>query len=285
MSEQLPAKLDQIDVMDDTKEMSFVDHLEELRWHIIRALAAIVIIAILTFVFSRSIFENILLAPCSENFLTYKGLCTLSNSLGLGETMCITPAKFELQNYKVTGQFITDLKVSIILGFILAFPYVFWEIWRFVRPGLYKNERDVTRGLVFYTSFLFLTGVLFGYFVLTPFSVNFFASYQVSEKVTNIFALDSYISVLSMLVLAAGIMFQLPMVVYLLSRIGIVTPEGMRKFRKHSFVAILIIAAVITPADVFTQILVSVPVYFLYELSILVSARVQPKNTSLQKEA
>ncbi|MCL4112007.1 UNVERIFIED_CONTAM: hypothetical protein GTU68_038823 [Idotea baltica] len=258
--------------------MSFVDHLEELRWHIFRALGAIIIIAILTFVFSRVIFDNILFGPRSEDFLTYKFFCNISNALGLGNGMCLKPANFELQNIQMAGQFLTDLKVSIILGFIISFPYVFWEMWRFIKPGLLANEQQVTRGLVFYSSFLFLTGVLFGYFVLAPFSINFFANYQVSSQVTNIIALDSYVSIISTVVLAAGIMFELPMVVYSLSRIGIVTPKGMRQYRKHSFVAILIISAIITPADIWTQLLVTVPVYFLYEFSILVSAKVQPQK-------
>ncbi len=276
MSSQLPTPLDQ-PMNDDPKDMSFVDHLEELRWHIIRCLMAIGVITIVVFIFTKPIFNNIILSPKSENFLTYKGFCSLSHSIGFGDAMCLKPKDFTIQNITMMGQFLTNLKIAIILGFISSFPYIFWEIWRFIRPGLYENERKVTRGMVFYASSLFLLGVLFGYFLLTPFSINFFVTYEVSEQVQNIISLESYISLLSTLVLTSGILFELPMVVYLLSRLGIVTPQMMRNYRKHSFVFILIIAAVITPADPWTQILVSLPVYFLYEMSIFISGRVQPK--------
>lgn len=280
MSNQLPTPLDQ-PIEDATKDMSFVEHLEELRWHIIRSLGAILVFTILVFIFTKPIFDNIIFAPKGENFLTYKAFCSLSHTLGLGEAMCLKPQEFVIQNIDMMGQFLTNLKIAIIIGFIVSFPYIFWEMWRFIRPGLYEDERKVTRGMVFYSSFLFLLGVFFGYFILAPFSINFFASYNVSEQVQNIISLDSYISVISTLVLAAGVMFELPMVVYLLSKLGIVTPKTMRTYRKHSFIAILIVAAIITPADIWTQILVTIPVYFLYEISIFISARV---NAKLEKE-
>lgn len=275
MNERLVEKIDA-----EEKDMSFIDHLEELRWHIIRSIASMFVFAILTFIFSRFIFDYIILAPKSDNFFTYQAFCGLSTWLGLGKVMCMTPSAFEIINFEMAGQFLTDLKISVILGFIISFPYIFWEIWRFIAPGLYENERSATRGLVFYASALFITGILFGYFVLTPFSINFFVSYEVSSQVNNTIALASYISLLSTIVLASGIMFELPMVVYLLSKIGIVTPSMMRTYRKHAIVVIIIIAAIITPADVWTQVLVSIPVYFLYELSIFISAAVQPKNSN-----
>lgn len=272
--------LDQIGAdenLDDAYEMSFVDHLEELRWHLFRAIGAMLLLAVLTFVFSRFLFNGIILAPKSEHFLTYKAFCGVSEALGLGGLMCLDPTNFQIINTEMAGQFLTDLKVSIMLGFILSFPYIFYELWSFIRPGLYAREQRVTRGLVFYSSALFLTGVLFGYFILAPFSINFFVSYNVSEQVVNTITLTSYISLLSTIVLAAGIMFELPMVVYLLSKLGLVTPDMMRQYRRHAAVAILIIAAIITPADVWTQVLVSIPVYFLYEISVFISARAQPE--------
>lgn len=256
------------------KEMSFIDHLEELRWHIIRALAAIMIVTVVVFMLGSFIFDKIIFGPKHDGFLTYQIFCDIFQFFQIDKSRCFGPAKYNIQNIEMAGQFLTHIKVSLILGFITAFPYVLWEMWKFIRPGLYENEQKYTRGLVFYASTLFFIGVSFGYFILAPFSLNFFARYQVTPEVENIISLTSYISVISTVVLAAGIMFELPMVVYLLSKIGIVTPDMMRSYRKHAFIAILLVAAIITPADVWTQILVTIPVYFLYEMSILISARV-----------
>lgn len=255
-------------------EMSFIDHLEELRWHLIRSGIAILVITIIVFICNRFIFDTLILGPKSADFLTYKGFCKLSHLLGLGNLLCIQPGNFKLVNIEVTGQFMTHLKVSLVLGIIIAFPYVLWEIWRFIKPGLHEHEQKHTRGFVFVSSLLFFIGVSFGYLVLSPFSINFFATYSVSAQINNTITLTSYISIITTLVLASGIMFELPLIVYFLSNFGLLTPDLMREYRKHAFVVILFIAAIITPADVWTQILVTVPVYFLYELSIGVSARV-----------
>lgn len=261
----------------DDGEMSFIDHLEELRWHIFRSLVAVVVITVIVFLMGSAIFKYVIFGPREEWFFTYQAFCTISESLQMGKMMCLQPAVYEIQNIEMAGQFLTHIKVSLILGFIVAFPYILWEVWKFVRPGLYEEEQKSTKGLVFFSSLLFFIGIAFGYFILAPFSLNFFARYQVTPDVKNIISLDSYISVISTIVLAAGLMFQLPMVVYLLSKMGVLTPDMMRSYRKHAFVLILLIAAVITPADVWTQVLVTVPVYFLYEFSILISARVYKK--------
>ena len=258
-------------------EMSFIDHLEELRWHVFRSLVAVVVITVIVFLMGPVIFDNLIFGPKHESFLTYQAFCAVSELFQMGQMMCLKPAVYEIQNIEMAGQFLTHIKVSLILGFIVSFPYILWEVWKFVRPGLLEHEQKSTKGLVFFASLLFFIGVSFGYFILAPFSLNFFAKYQVTPEVQNIISLTSYISVISTVVLAAGIMFELPMVVFLLSKMGVLTPDMMRLYRKHAFVAILLIAAVITPADVWTMVLVTIPVYFLYEFSILISARVYKK--------
>lgn len=259
---------------DNQKEMSFIDHLEELRWHLIRSIVAILVFAVTAFIFIKQVFDIVIMGPKKDSFITYEMFCRLSETLQLGDRMCIVPTPFILQSLGPADQFLISIKVALMIGFIAAFPYFLWEMWQFIKPGLYDNEIKHTRGIVFWGSLLFLLGVAFGYLILAPFSINFFANYSVSDEVANQFSLASYVSVITTVIMAAGIMFELPMIVYLLSKIGIVTPELMRTHRKHAFVIILVIAAIITPADVWTQILVTIPVYFLYELSVFISARV-----------
>ena len=254
--------------------MSFIDHLEALRWHLVRAVVAIFIGAILAFIFKGFVFDRLIFGPASPDFPTFKLLCKLSQKISMGDTFCIEAFDFTFINVEMAGQFMVHLKVSLLLGFVVAFPYVFWEFWRFVKPGLHENEKSQTRGVVFFSSVLFLIGVTFGYFVLMPFSINFFANYGVSDVVNNSFKLTNYVSFITMFVIASGILFELPMVVYFLSKIGLLTPEFMRANRKQAWVVTLFIAAMITPADVGTQLLVTLPIIFLYEFSITICKRV-----------
>ncbi len=260
-----------------TKEMPFLEHLEELRWHLIRSVIAILIITIIVFAAKSFVFGYFIVAPTLQNFITFDLFCQLSNSIGLGDMLCFQSTGAKLISIKPSGKFIIHLKVSVVLGFIAAFPYVLWEIWRFIKPGLHDHEKNNTRGFVFISSLLFFTGVAFAYYVLIPFSFNFFASYQLmpDEPILNQFDIGAYVDLFTTLSLASGLMFELPLIVYFLSRFGLVTPDLMRKHRKHAVIAILFIAAMITPADIWTQVLVTGPVYLLYELSIGVSARVE----------
>ena len=258
-------------------ELSFLEHLEELRWHIIRSLVAIFIVAVAAFTFKNIVFDKIIFGPLDPDFFTYKVLCLLADKLRLGKQLCIEAAPIQIVNLELAGQFVTHIKVSLILGLVVAFPYVFWEFWRFISPALYEKERKNTGGLVFFTSLLFLIGVLFGYYIITPFSVNFLGNYHVAPNVENTISLGSYITSISMLSLSSGIMFELPMVVYFLSKIGLLTPQFMKDYRRHAIVVILIISAVITPPDVTSQVLIAFPIYFLYELSIGISRRVNKK--------
>lgn len=261
------------DVM-EKGDMSFLEHLEVLRWHLVRSASAIVIFGLGAFLAKSFVFDTVLLGPKRSDFITYRLMCDASERFGLSDLLCLGEMKFELINISMAGQFTTHIFVSLIAGFVMAFPYVVFELWRFIRPGLYETERKYANGMVFYTSVLFIMGVLFGYYVIAPLSVNFLGNYQVSEMVTNQIDLNSYFTTLATLVLASGLVFELPILVYFLTKIGIVTPQWMRTYRRHSIVAILILAAVITPPDIASQILVFLPLMVLYEFSIFVSAAV-----------
>lgn len=264
--------------------MSFIDHLEELRWHIIRSLGAIMVFAIAAFVSKELIFHHLILAPSRTDFWTYRIMCQWGAAIG-SETLCIDKLPFILQSRQMTGQFTMHLTSSFLIGLICAFPYAFWEIWRFVSPALYGEEKAVSRGATFFVSLLFGIGVLFGYYIVAPLSINFLANYQIDPSVLNEFDITSYISTLSMLVLTCGLMFQLPVIVFFLTKTGLATPETMRSYRKLSLVVILIASAVLTPPDLMSQVLIAVPLTGLYELSIYVSAFILRKERRKEAEA
>lgn len=257
------------------KEMSFIGHLEELRWHVIRAGASILIFAIIAFVYIQEIYHYVIIAPAKPDFWTYKMLCKLSVIVGYDE-LCVKALNFELQTIGMGDQFTMSMTSSVIAGLVFAFPYAFWEVWRFIRPGLKASERRSARGAVFYVTFLFFSGVLFGYFIVTPLAINFLANFTLDPSIINQFSIASYISLVATLTLACGIAFQLPIVVFVLSKVGVLTPSFMREYRKHAMIVILIVAAVITPSpDIYSQILVAIPLFLLFEISILVSAKVE----------
>ena len=258
-------------------EMSFLDHLEELRWHLIRSIASILVFAILAFIFYNIIFDYIILAPKTPDFITNKLLCQLGDKVG-STKLCINSKPFQIINIKMAGQFATHIMVSVIAGVIIAFPYIFYEFWRFVEPALYENEKKSARGSVFYTSFLFLLGVLFGFYVITPLSVHFLGTYNVSAQVENTINLGSYINTVTSVVLASGVIFELPIFILFLSKAGLVSPEFLRKYRRHSLVIILLLSAIITPPDIFSQVLVSLPLLILYEVGIAISKKVEKKQ-------
>lgn len=257
------------------QEMSFIGHLEELRWHVIRAIGSILVFAILAFIYIKEIYHYVIIAPSQPNFWTYRMLCLLSEKVGYDE-LCVKELNFKLQTIGMGDQFTMSMTSSVIAGLIFAFPYAFWEIWRFIKPGLKASERKSAQGAVFYVTFLFFSGVIFGYFIVSPLAINFLANYTLDESIINEFSLASYISLVSTLTLACGIAFQLPIVVYVLSKVGVLTPSFMREYRKHAMIVILIVAAIITPSpDIYSQILVAIPLLLLYEVSILVSRKVE----------
>ncbi len=255
-------------------EMSFFDHLEELRWHIIRSVAVIMVFAVVIFVKINYVYDVIILAPTRQSFITYRALCWLSHAFHLSDTLCLSDVPLQFQNMKLSGQFLQAMSSAFTFGLIISTPYVLWEFWRFVKPALKPNELKYTRGIIFWTSLLFFAGVGFGYFLITPYTVNFFAAYKISESIQNIITINSYLSTISQLVLGCGILFQLPIVVYFLAKAGIITPDTLRNYRKHAFVVILVIAAVITPPDVASQIIVTIPLWILYETGIVIATRV-----------
>ncbi|MAB95370.1 MAG: twin-arginine translocase subunit TatC [Flavobacteriales bacterium] len=259
---------------DKDKEMSFLDHLEVFRWHLIRAAIAILFFTIIAFIYKDIVFDVILLGPKRTDFLTYRILCEISQFLGLGDALCLRNSPFSLMNISMSGQFSTHITTSIFAGFIIAFPYVLWEIWRFISPALHSNENSMAKGVVFFSSILFLIGILFGYYVISPLSINFLGSYQVSSSVANQINLSSFVSTVTTVTFANGIIFELPILVYFLTKIGLLTPDFMRVYRKHSMVVILILSAIITPPDITSQVLVSLPLIVLYEFSIKISERV-----------
>ncbi len=263
-------------------EMSFLDHLEELRWHLIRSTIAVVALGIAAFIAKGFIFDGVIFWPKSADFPTYRFLCGSARMIGL-DSFCFQELPFSIQSRTMAGQFSAHIWTSITAGIIVAFPYIIYEFYKFISPGLHQNERKNSRGFILAASFLFFTGVLFGYFIVTPLSINFLGSYQVSETVLNEFDLDSYISTIRASVLASGIVFQLPIVIYFLTKIGLVTPAFLRKYRKFALVIVLILSAVITPPDIASQVIVAVPVLILYEVSIFISRGVLRRQAKAEK--
>ena len=261
----------------DDNQMSFLEHLEVLRWHLMRSVIAVLVFAVAAFVFYDFIFDYLILAPKNPDFFTNKMFARVAGFTGV-EALKINTAPFQVININMAGQFATHISVSLVAGIIASFPYIFYEFWCFIKPALYSNEKKHARGSIFYTSFLFALGVLFGYYVITPLSVHFLGSYSVSDQVMNQINLKSYISSVTSIVLASGVIFELPVLIFFLSKIGLVTPDFLKKYRKHSVVLILILSAIITPPDIFSQVLVCLPLMLLYEIGIKISKRIQKKQ-------
>lgn len=260
--------------------MTFLQHLEALRWHLVRAVSVILIFAIAAFINKEFIFDEIVLAPRNPDFLSYRVLCFLADKYNLD--ICFNKLNFKIISTDMSGQFTMHMWVSFVSGFIVAFPYLMWEIWRFVRPALSNKEQKYSRGIVLSVSLLFITGLLFGYYIISPLSINFLGNYQVSKDVQNQIMLSSYINTVTILSLSTGLVFELPVIVYFLSKIGVITPQFMRKYRKHAMVINLVIAAFITPSpDITSQMLVAIPLFLLYEISIYVSKVVTRKKEKM----
>jgi sec-independent protein translocase protein TatC len=263
----------------ESAEMSFLDHLEELRWHLVRSVVVIFSLAIVFFANREFLFDTIILAPKDPGFFTYRMMCKLSHFLNMGDALCMNGLEFSLINTTLSGQFTLHMWAAFVAGIVVGFPYLVWEAWRFIKPALTATEIGYSKGILFFVSILFSIGVLFGYYLIAPLSINFLGSYQVSSEVKNMIDMDSYISTITVITFASGLLFELPIVVYFLSSLGIISPAFMKRYRKHAVVVILILAAVITPSpDITSQLLVALPVYVLYELSIFVSAYVVNKK-------
>jgi sec-independent protein translocase protein TatC len=259
------------------KEMGFMDHLEELRRRLFYMAIGIFVFSIVLFVLKDWVFERIIFAPRRPDFLAFRAWCQFGQFTGIGNRLCVTEVNYELINTTMLGNFSAHILVSLIGGFIVSFPLTFYQIWRFIQPGLHGHEAAAARGVVLFGSLLFFMGVLFGYFVIAPLSLQFLGNYTLGDVQARI-ALMSYMKTVASITLAAGLVFEVPLVIYFLARLGLVTPKMLKSYRKHMLVAVLLLAAVITPPDVTSQILVAMPVLFLYEIGIMVAARVIRKR-------
>ena len=268
---------------EQTGEMSFWGHLDTLRGTLFRSVVAIVVMGIVAFINREFIFDSIILAPKEPDFFTNRVLCRLGEWVNI-PALCLGNMKLDIININLSGQFTTHMYISMFAGLIVAAPYIIWEVWRFIRPALYENERKHSRGAVVVMSLLFLLGVLFSYYLIVPLTLNFFGTYQVSESVNNQIALTSYISTVVSVTFALGLVFELPVFIYFLAKVGIVSAEFLRKSRKYMLVILLAISAIITPPDVISQILVCIPLYGLFELSILVAKKAGKEKAEIIPE-
>jgi sec-independent protein translocase protein TatC len=257
-----------------TQEMSFLQHLEELRWHLLRGVSAILIVAVVAFLYQEYLFDTIILAPSSPDFWTNRALCQLGELIGI-PSLCINQKQLMFQNIDMSGQFTTSIWVSFLAGIIVAFPYLIYEIWKFIKPALYERELRYSQNAIIVISLLFIVGVLFGYYLIVPLSIDFLGAYQVSSKVENIVTLSSYISTISSIVLSAGLIFELPVVIYFLAKMGIVSSAFLKKYQRHAIVVVVILAAIITPPDVVSQTMVCIPLLILYQVSIYIAKRIE----------
>ncbi|MCW3078383.1 MAG: Sec-independent protein translocase protein TatC [Bacteroidetes bacterium] len=258
-----------------TAEMSFLQHLEALRWHLVRSAVAVLILGITAFCMNDFLFDTVIFGPLRQDFISYRALCALGYKIGAGDVMCMTVKPAHLQTLGASEQFFNHMWIALLVGIILAFPFILWELWKFVRPALKDKELGPVKIFIVVATILFLIGIFFGYFLLFPMSYNFLINYQVSSsgivQTNNTF--DDYISLISTMTLVAGIIFEMPILVYFLTRLTLITPQFMRKYRKHAVIVILIAAAVITPSpDVTSQMVVAIPMYLLYEISVFISA-------------
>lgn len=259
-------------------EMSFIEHLDELRGHLFKSAVAIALGAIVMAVYNNFIVKKVLMGPTHGDFPTYGILCRLSQRLGLGSKLCMNNINVKMQSTTVAGQFDVYFNILLIGGFILAFPYVFWQFWKFAKPALTQKELKNTRGVIFWVSLLFFTGVFFGYFVIAPYTINFFSRFSIDENVQNIWTVVSYFGTIVPLILGAGLAFQLPLVMYFLAKVGVVSSKYLRRVRKYAILIMLIVAGIITPPDMLSQIVCTIPLILLYEISVLLCVKVEKRQ-------
>ena len=269
---------------EEKAEMSFIEHLEVLRGHLFRSVLAIAAGAIVFIIYDDFIVKKVLMGPTHADFPTYKWLCNFGHAVGLGDKMCMKDVGLKMQSTSVSGQFSMYFTLIFVGGIIVAFPYIFWEFWRFIKPALTKKELSKTRGVIFWVSLLFFSGILFGYFIIAPYTVIFFATFQLDENIENIWTITSYIDTLVPLILGTGLAFQLPLVMFFLAKVGLMSPDFLRRNRKYAIVIILILAGIITPPDVISQVICTIPLMLLYEISIRLTARVQKEKALEEKE-
>lgn len=268
-------------------EMGFIDHLEALRWHILRSVLAIVMMAIVVFIYRDWFFDTVIFGPMRADFISYTGLCRLSHYLHIGDALCMPAPDVKMQVTTFGSQFMSSITISFMAGFVIAFPYVFWELWRFVKPALNETEIRNSRGAIFFVTFFFLCGISFGYFLLAPFTFSFLANFKLGalQALETKPTLDDYLENMTDILIGSGLSFELPVISYVLTRIGLITPDFLQTYRKYAYIFILVVAAIITPSpDWMSQAIVAGPLFILYEISIVVSARVDKENQRREKE-
>lgn len=269
--------------LEKDKEMSFLGHLEELRWRLVKSAIAIVVVAIVLFMFTGTIVDFVYIRMADSNFPTYQFFCWLSNLVGMGDTLCGIDIPIKWQSTEMTAQFSTNMYFAIVGGIILTFPFLFFQLWQFFKPALKDSELKVSKGVVFWSSLLFFLGVLFGYFVVSPLTVQFFGSFQMTQDIQNIITINSYLSLITTTTLFSGLFFELPIVIYILTKLGVISSTLLKKYRKHALIGILVLSAVITPPDIISQVIVTFPILIMYEVGILVSRRIEKKAAKLDK--
>jgi sec-independent protein translocase protein TatC len=272
---------------DTNAEMSFIDHLEALRWHIMRSAIVWIAAAVVIFIYIDWIFDNIIYAPARSNFISYRALCSFSHFLHIGDALCMPPVDIPLQGNTISGPFMSAISIAMIGGIIVAFPYLFWELWKFIRPALSPKEIKYSRGSLFWVSICFFCGAAFGYFLLAPFTFNFLANFTLGTTGAYKYlpTLDDYIDTINEIVLGCGLAFELPVLSYVLAKIGLISSSFLRRYRKYAVVIILVVAAIITPSPDWTsQAIVSLPLFILYEISVVIAAKVDKENAKKEKE-
>ncbi|MCO5253549.1 MAG: twin-arginine translocase subunit TatC [Bacteroidetes bacterium] len=262
----------------DKKEMSFFDHIDSLRGHIMRSLVVLVILIAICFTYIETLFTKIIIAPINPDFLTYRLICKFSHYVYHSDKFCIGELNIKLVNLTMQGQFVEAFKISIITAIVVGFPYFLFELWRFIRPALKSSEKKISKGLIASCSLLFFLGVLFGYYILSPISLNFFANFSINSQIENQPTFQSIVSLISFLVIGTGLMFELPILMYFLARIGFISSGTLKKFRRYALLVIIVVAAIVTPPDVFSQIILTIPIYFLFELGITLTKNVERKQ-------
>lgn len=264
--------------------MSFLGHLEELRWRLVKSAISVIAVAVVIFIFTEPIVQTVFMNMKEADFITYKFLCDLGYKIGMGDGMCIETIQIKsIQSLDMTGQFNTNMYMALIGGVIVAFPFIFWQMWGFVRPALKEKELNVSKGVIFWASVLFFLGIGFGYFLISPLCVQFFGNYKILDNVDNNFRINSYLSMITTTTFLTGLFFELPVVIYIATKLGLVTPELLKKYRRHAIVVVLILSALITPPDVISQVMVAIPIMLLYESGIYVSKAVVRRKQEVKR--
>lgn len=262
------------------KNMGFFDHIDELRARLVRVALVLIVAVIAGFVFVPEIFEFIIMGPFKKDFWGYRFFCQAGHLFTSSDALCWDPPGIEMQSMQIQGQFISAFKISMVLGFIVTFPFIVSQIWGFVKPALSEKEIKKTRRSLLVVSVLFFAGVAFAYFLLVPLATNFLLSYQLSPEIKNIITISNVTGFVSFMSLTTGLVFELPVLIYILARIGLISSGFLKKYWRYAAIIIFIIAGIATPSpDIFSQLLLGLPLMALYVVGIVIARRVEKRRT------